>query len=590
MAQKLYGSTGGLSNEVIKMYGSVGGLSKNIVKGYCSESGLSKLFFGDGGGGGTISFPRLNLAYNYQEGGTYVVERASIRDTVKYALEKTIYISYHSSAKTLLQTLKTKINEILNYVDSQASGYNQCIASIQDISNTSMTIVVYLGNSSLSNITINTVYQNYNYYPMYYTNNATEKTSIYCYITLQMDGTMTMNTYQNTSSYLSRVIGQVINYNSSYPTISYVLQVSNLGVRFDKVSTSTLLADWDFTESSLDKIDGLSAQSDGFGGRIPTIYADGIHLTQTYYPLYVAPWILKYCNGFEVVIGDISETTQYGTALLNSYEFNLGFDANNNKWVFTQHSLSLSEDVGVTDKTFIANSTIKVTFDTDGYPSLYKDDVLIHKCSVVKLDRDKIYGSVMSILTGYVCSISSLKFYIDEPIPPVPPSQKYTLIYHGTFVDSPSGTSTSNKVTGYNLNTFYNNGYWGSNNLLLVNSTGDTSRWYWTGASFEQLLGSQYGIAIPLKERLYNPTKITINAKIQQVNVERQKFYINAIYYDGTSVNNSQAQKIPFTLYDEFERIEIDISNRPYADYVYFDFSNGAYNNGAIFITYLTIE
>ena len=45
MAQKLYGSTGGLSNEVAKIYGSVGGLSKNIVKGYCSESGLSKLFF-----------------------------------------------------------------------------------------------------------------------------------------------------------------------------------------------------------------------------------------------------------------------------------------------------------------------------------------------------------------------------------------------------------------------------------------------------------------------------------------------------------------------------------------------------------------
>lgn len=53
MANKLYGSTGGLSNEVTKMYVSVGGLSDNVVKGYCSVGGLSKLFFGSGGGGDT---------------------------------------------------------------------------------------------------------------------------------------------------------------------------------------------------------------------------------------------------------------------------------------------------------------------------------------------------------------------------------------------------------------------------------------------------------------------------------------------------------------------------------------------------------
>ena len=49
MAQKLYSSIGGLSNEVTKMYGSISGLSDNIIKGYCSVNGLSKLFFNGNG-------------------------------------------------------------------------------------------------------------------------------------------------------------------------------------------------------------------------------------------------------------------------------------------------------------------------------------------------------------------------------------------------------------------------------------------------------------------------------------------------------------------------------------------------------------
>lgn len=48
MANKIYSSTGGLSNEITKMYGSIDGLSDNIIKGYCSVDGLSKLFFDNG--------------------------------------------------------------------------------------------------------------------------------------------------------------------------------------------------------------------------------------------------------------------------------------------------------------------------------------------------------------------------------------------------------------------------------------------------------------------------------------------------------------------------------------------------------------
>lgn len=415
MANKLYGSIGGLSDNVTKIYVPVNGLSDNIVKGYCSVGGLSKLFFGSGG-----LYPSLKFAYNYQKNNTYPVYRASIRDTVKYMLKKTIYISMHSSASLLLGVLETKIDEILNYVDNAASGCNQCSCGIQDISNTSVTMNILLGNSQLSEVTISSAYENYKYYPIYYISGKAEKASTFCQIVVKLDGTITKTTRTTTSS-LNNFIGQMVSWNSSYPTIAYIDRVSNLGVRIQQIYTSSPLADWDFTVSSIDKIDNLSAQSDSFGSLIVPIYSDGIHLTQIYSGLNVAPWMLKYCNAFEIEIGNVNDVTQYGTYLMNSSEFYLSYSSTDNKWFFGEHSLNLTEDIGVTDKTFFANSVIKITFDSEDYPSLYKDNTLIYKCNVVRLQRDKVYGDVLSLLYGYACSISSLKFYIEtRPISVVP--------------------------------------------------------------------------------------------------------------------------------------------------------------------------
>lgn len=429
MAQTLYVPLNGVSDEVKKILVSTGGLSDYVIKGYCSVGGLSKLFFNSGGGGDGL-YPSLKFAYNYQKDNTYPVYRASIRDTVKYMLKKTIYISMHSSASLLLEVLETKIDEILNYVDNAASGCNQCSCGIQDISNTSITINVLLGDSQLSEVTISSAYENYKYYPIYYISGTAEKASTFCQIIVKLDGTITKTTTTTTSS-LNNFIGQMVSWNSSYPTIAYIKRVSNLGVRIQQIYTSSPLADWDFTVSSIDKIDNLSVQSDSFGSLIVPIYSDGIHLTKIYSGLNIAPWMLKYCNAFEIEIGNVNEVTQYGTYLMDSSEFSLSYSSTDNKWFFSEHSLNLTEDIGVTDKTFFANSIIKITFDSEDYPSLYKDNTLIYKCNVVRLQRDEVYGNVLSLLYGYACSISSLKFYIEtRPISVVP---EYTYVVNNTY-------------------------------------------------------------------------------------------------------------------------------------------------------------
>ena len=77
MANKIYSSLGGLSDEVTKMYCSVGGLSDNVVKGYCSVNGVAKQFY-----------PSVNSMMNVSittriYGTHFVVDNVSIQTSIR---------------------------------------------------------------------------------------------------------------------------------------------------------------------------------------------------------------------------------------------------------------------------------------------------------------------------------------------------------------------------------------------------------------------------------------------------------------------------------------------------------------------------
>ena len=122
MAKKIYGSVGGLSDNVAKIYGSVSGLSKNVVKGYCSVGGLSQLFFGSSPVPPT-PIPTYNIVpeYSYVARNSYQVHNLLTPQVALDALYQYFNKIYSSSLSsiTYLKAHWTEIrSDILSYISS----------------------------------------------------------------------------------------------------------------------------------------------------------------------------------------------------------------------------------------------------------------------------------------------------------------------------------------------------------------------------------------------------------------------------------------------------------------------------------------
>lgn len=413
MAKTFYIPVNGQSKKPKKWYVPVNGLSKEAKKAYCPVNLLSKLFWGDESGEGIEEPVMVRSDYNLNQ--SYPATRASIEDTVRFALEKMVFINRYCNSPNVISTLENNIEDIVSYVSGQASSYNQCFIKVQAVNSSKINMNVFLGNSSVTSVTPTNYYGNFQFYPWYFASQPTDNCSCYCQIEINANGTVNKNTYTYTGQNINIALGLLSISKGTYDrTMDFISQMGNFCVSFTKKKTK-VLADWDFTVSNRDKIDDMTAQSDAYASLTPVPFTDIVG------GIKVPPWPLKYANVFEVGIGTITDlNTSNAFSIVNAVTFGFTYQSDGNTfswqvWSSYAGQTAVQEPIGVSDPYAFENSVVKLKIDDDGHPSVYKDNVLIYKCTHVELRRDKVYGDLMIVLGDQQCkcTITHLKIYIE---------------------------------------------------------------------------------------------------------------------------------------------------------------------------------
>lgn len=152
------------------------------------------------------------------------------------------------------------------------------------------------------------------------------------------------------------------------------------------------VANWDFSDSLIDSVNGLTATVYGS----PTTDSNGITFTGTGQRIEL-PFIVKgVFRNYEFEFGDVSEYTpgENGARMLDINEYGLFFFPNTG-WSFRSPEVGY-EDIGAIDYDYFKNSIMRVYIDADLKASIYKNDQLVFKTTVPVFNG--VYSPIQFVL------------------------------------------------------------------------------------------------------------------------------------------------------------------------------------------------
>lgn len=150
--------------------------------------------------------------------------------------------------------------------------------------------------------------------------------------------------------------------NGSYNTTLYNEVVVNVQ------GGSAPIADWDFTQSLIDSVNGLEATLTSGASRD----SNGVTISGSGGRIVLPKGVQGFMRTFEIEVGDITSATG-SVFFITSGGDGIGYK--DGSWRL--YSGSWDTATNVTDLDAFANGVIKVYIDENGYWHIYKDDVLL---------------------------------------------------------------------------------------------------------------------------------------------------------------------------------------------------------------------
>ena len=420
MGKKAYIGVSDKARTVKNIYVGVGDKARKVVKGYVGVNGVARQFWPSRNPWNDYAGKKLVFDYDYQNGVTYTRNHASIEETIRWAIEKTIFYNRGIDYEGFLDILEAKKEEIVAYTVNQLQPSDNCVFFATSLSSAfhNITFYAYVGHQNASTIEIGNKNDGESYPLFYYDTSdqaAEGKSRIYTMVKVLSDGTLQKQT-QAYERGLSHSLGNDVD-DVFETTWGIVIQnnIINTGVHFENFNSGDLVAYWDFTQSLYDTVEQLVGCRDLIWGD-STIDNSGLHLSLGDV-IEVPSWIVRYANTFEMTIGDyeINQTYLNGTMFwFNKNAACLAYYESDGYWKFVDNTVwssTLEESTGITDVNFFKNSRIKIHYDENGIIKLYKNDVLQYTTHSVKMTLTARCGSPARFCVNIAGTVTRLRFY-----------------------------------------------------------------------------------------------------------------------------------------------------------------------------------
>ena len=420
MGKKAYVGVGDKAQTVKNIYVGVGGKAQKVVKGYVGVNGKAQQFWPARNPWNPYAGKKLVFDNDYQPGVIYSRSHADIEETIRWAINKTIFYNRGIDYEAFLDLLESKIEEIVSYIMSQVSSSDNTVLFYTSLSSAfhNITFYAYLGYQPATTLKITSKYDGESYPQYYYDTSDTAsegKARVLVTVKLINNGTLEKNTQANQRG-LTFTLGNDVDdvFCTSWGIViqNYVI---NTGVHFENFNTGDLVANWNFTNSLYDTVEDLVGCRELMWVN-SSIDSSGLHLSLGD-AIEVPSWVVRYANTFEMTIGsyDIEHTYGNGTMFwFNKNSAALSYYESDGYWKFqdaSSWSSVLSESTGITDVGFFRNSTIKIHYDEQGIIKLYKNGVLLYTTHTVKMTLLARCGDPARFCVNIAGTVTKLRFY-----------------------------------------------------------------------------------------------------------------------------------------------------------------------------------
>ena len=193
-----------------------------------------------------------------------------------------------------------------------------------------------------------------------------------------------------------------INENGTYDTTKNNEVVVNVGG-----AGKTLIANWDFSQSHIDTINGLEATTYS-----TQTTAEGEQITTTYGYINFPIEIKANARAYEIEVGNTNFQANAVNRFININGQGLTY-MGNNVWGFSNGNNQRATDTNITDVNYFKNSTVRIEVELLGNWKIYKDGVLVYSPDVaysfVNNTKDLSIGSTSSSCSG--ATIKGVKVY-----------------------------------------------------------------------------------------------------------------------------------------------------------------------------------
>lgn len=396
------------SQELVGGWIGVNGKARRIINGWVGVNGKARRIWGTNVTKHLIQV--FDQAYENQQ--TYNLSKASMTDTIRYAIAEWVYLDRFANTFDVALKEKTlrEIENIVAYATTVKSDADYVqVALFQSSSNP----ITFRVNVSLANVDASAAKINSAEAAAYNSGWRREHTSI------------TNLTVTNSTGFSVFITADNVTYSSSSGWASFLgagyttssnrsLNVKNIGVHFDQRIEDEYIAKWDFINgTAYDEVDqtfielgaGYSLLVDSNGVKLRNRFRGKIVL-----PCYYSLRGLTY----EVDWGDLS----YGDGTVGGDSRMFVIPCTSNQWAglfwhkanscYALYDYSSGyHDTSITNFDYFANSTLKVEISSSGLWKVYKNDTLI--ISAI-LDDKYLYQSCMEL--GNTNSYNNYNAYI----------------------------------------------------------------------------------------------------------------------------------------------------------------------------------
>lgn len=406
MGKKAYVGVSDKARTVKNIYVGVGGKARKVVKGYVGVNGKARQFWPARNPWDPYAGKKLVFDYDYQPGNSYPRNRPGIIETLRYSLEKTIFYNSKTGYDTYWQKLASKVDEICDYVESLLVPSDNAVIVQTSFSNyNSIYILCYIGSSPATMIPVTGIGNYSAYKQIYYDTTGDGNSRIFTRVSMDSNGNLTKQ-YETYSRGIGFVMGNYVEvYGQEHNYMNYI---TNNGVHFEDFNSGDIVANWDFTQSLYDTVEGVVGCRDIIWGDT-TIDSSGLHLYQTD-GCDLPSWLMRYGNTLEITFGDYTDAGAITWFNRNSAMF--GYTQSDGWRLFDSNLVGTrSEPIGNNNNDLFKNAKFKFHYDDRDFISIYRNNSLLYKSSLVKMTALAKTGSPMELCNTMACTIKKIKIF-----------------------------------------------------------------------------------------------------------------------------------------------------------------------------------